>query len=201
MSTGGEFVDLVDSALKENVEKARLRVETALASARQEFDKRFGALDDPTRQAMFRVIEAGYKPEKYDEQLLDCPACDTPALVVGSVKVEMDEDWTTTTVSLSASTPSSPSSQAASGVAPAVSSCWAAMKWMPRESRSPGSSRTSTSATSSAATRTGDATPRATRPLRLPPVAPGTARVAVRGCPSSQPIARRRPRVKVAARR
>jgi hypothetical protein len=89
----GEFVDLVESALKENVEKARLRVETALAIARQEFEKRFAALDDPTRQAMLRVIEAGYAPEKYDEQLLECPACGTPALAFGSVNVEMDEDW------------------------------------------------------------------------------------------------------------
>jgi hypothetical protein len=89
----GEFVDLVDSALKENTEKARLRVETALAIARQEFEKRFGELDTPTKQGMLRVIEAGYAPEKYDEQLLDCPACGTPALAFGSVKVEMDEDW------------------------------------------------------------------------------------------------------------
>lgn len=89
----GEFIDLVDSALKENVEKARLRVETALAIARQEFEKRFGKLDSATREAMLRVIEGGYAPEKYDEQLLDCPACSTPALVFGSVKVEMDEDW------------------------------------------------------------------------------------------------------------
>ena len=89
----GEFVDLVESALKENVEKVRLRVETALAIARQEFEKRFGELDEATRQAMLRVIEAGYAPEKYDEQLLDCPACGTPALTFGSVKVEMDEDW------------------------------------------------------------------------------------------------------------
>src|SRR5438309_2029939 len=81
------------TALEENVEGARLRVETALAIARREFERRFGALDDPTREAMLRVIEAGYAPEKYDEQLLDCPACDTPALVLGSVKVEMDEDW------------------------------------------------------------------------------------------------------------
>jgi hypothetical protein len=85
----GEFVDLVDSALKENVEKARLRVETALAIAPQEFEKHFGELDTPTKQGMLRVIEAGYAPEKYDEQLLDCPACGTPALAFGSVKVEM----------------------------------------------------------------------------------------------------------------
>ena len=89
----GEFVELVDSALKENVEKARLRAESALAIARQEFEKRFGALDEPTRTAMLRVVEAGYNPEKYDEQLIDCPACGTQALVFGSVKVEFDEDW------------------------------------------------------------------------------------------------------------
>jgi hypothetical protein len=78
---------------KENLEKARLRVETALAIARQEFDKRFGALDDATREAMLRVIESGYAPEKYDEQLLDCPACSSPALVSGSVRTDLDEDW------------------------------------------------------------------------------------------------------------
>ena len=60
----GEFVELVDSALKENVEKARLRAESALAIARQEFEKRFGALDEPTRTAMLRVVENN--PEKYD---------------------------------------------------------------------------------------------------------------------------------------
>jgi hypothetical protein len=89
----GEFTDLVDSALKENVAKARVRVETALAIARTECARRFGSLDDATRQAILSVVEAGYRPEKYDEQLLDCPACDTPALVYGSVQIEYDEDW------------------------------------------------------------------------------------------------------------
>ena len=89
----GEFVDLVDSALKENVKQARIRVETALAIARKEFERRFGDLDDKTKEAMLQVIESGYAPEKYDEQLLDCPACNTPALVSGTTKPEMDEDW------------------------------------------------------------------------------------------------------------
>lgn len=71
----------------------RLQVESALANARQEFERRFGALDEATRQAMLRVVAAGYAPEKYDEQLHECPACGTEALVLGSVKVEMDEDW------------------------------------------------------------------------------------------------------------
>jgi hypothetical protein len=89
----GEFVDLVDSALKEHVKQARLRVETALAVARQEFEKRFGALDEATRQAMLRVIEASHAPAKYEQQLLECPACETLALVSGSIKTDFDEDW------------------------------------------------------------------------------------------------------------
>lgn len=89
----GEFIDLVDSALKEHVQKARLRVETALAVARKEFEKRFGALDEATRQAVFRAIEASHRPAKYDEQLLECPACDTLALVSGSLSTDYDEDW------------------------------------------------------------------------------------------------------------
>jgi hypothetical protein len=89
----GEFTDVVDSALKENVEKARVRVETALAIARTEFARRFDSLDDATKTAMLGLVEAGYRPEKYDEQLLECPACGTPALVYGSVQIEYDEDW------------------------------------------------------------------------------------------------------------
>lgn len=88
-----EFSDMVDSALKESVEQARIRVETALAIARKEFKKRFSELDDATKQAVLGVVVAGYRPEKYDEQLLDCPACGTEALAYGSVKVEYDEDW------------------------------------------------------------------------------------------------------------
>lgn len=89
----GEFTDLVDTALKENVEKVRLRVETALANARREFERRFGELDAKTKEAMLDVIASGYRLQKYDEQLLDCPVCDTPAYTYGSVEVEYDEDW------------------------------------------------------------------------------------------------------------
>lgn len=39
------------------------------------------------------IPRGAYRPEKYDEQLRDCPACDTPSLVYGSVEIEYDEDW------------------------------------------------------------------------------------------------------------
>jgi hypothetical protein len=89
----GQFVDLVDTALIEHVKQARIRVETALAAARHEFERRFGALDDVTRASMLLIIEAGYKLDKYDEQLLKCPVCGTQAAVYGSVDIELDEEW------------------------------------------------------------------------------------------------------------
>ena len=141
----GEFVELVDSALKENVEKARLRAESALAIARQEFEKRFGALDEPTRTAMLRVVENN--PEKYDEQLIDCPACGTQALVFGSVKVEFDEDWDYHEGVLLGVHPISCSFRAARAATRADSSWTAPMRWTSPGSPNRGSWTTSTSAT------------------------------------------------------
>jgi hypothetical protein len=90
----GGFVDLVGTALKERVEQARLTAETALAAARKEFKKRFGALDDATRRAMLGVIESSYRlGSKYEEQLAECPACEAVAHWYGSLDTDYDEDW------------------------------------------------------------------------------------------------------------
>jgi len=90
----GDFIDVVDSALREHVKEARLRVESALAVARAEFARRYGDLDEKTKAAMVAAIEASYFPlDKYEEQLLDCPACGTPALVSGILDLDYDEDW------------------------------------------------------------------------------------------------------------
>lgn len=88
------FRDLVDQALKEHVEQARLRVEAALAVARAEFERRFAKVDEDAKKAVLTAVEEGYSPlGKYEEQLVDCPACGTMALVVGTLREEYDEDW------------------------------------------------------------------------------------------------------------
>jgi hypothetical protein len=88
------FVDLVDQALKENVEQARLRVEAALAVARAEYERRFMELDDDVRKVVITAIEEGYYPlAEYEQQLHDCPACGTEAIVFGTLREEYDEDW------------------------------------------------------------------------------------------------------------
>jgi len=88
-----EFDDLVDSALKEHVERAHLRVDAALAVARGEFARRFAEVDATTKKAVLDAIEASYSLDRYEEQLLECPACGTSALVSGTLQEEFDEDW------------------------------------------------------------------------------------------------------------
>jgi hypothetical protein len=56
----GRFNDLVESALKENVEQARLRVDGKLAVARNKFAQRFAEVDETTKKAMLTAIEASY---------------------------------------------------------------------------------------------------------------------------------------------
>lgn len=88
------FASLVDSALKEHVTQARLRAETALAAARAEFERRFRDFDDVAREATLRAIEASYVlGSKYQEQLVDCPACGTQAYVYGSLKTDWEAEW------------------------------------------------------------------------------------------------------------
>jgi hypothetical protein len=89
----GRFIDLVDHALKEHVKQARLRVEAALAVARTEFERRFAEVGEDTKKAVLIAIEESYSPEKYEEQLIECPACGTTALVVGTLREDFDEDW------------------------------------------------------------------------------------------------------------
>lgn len=91
----GEFVSVVDEALKASVDEARLRVANALGSARVEFEKRYAHLNADARDGVLHAIEAGYDPEKYEEQIIECPACKSPALASGAVETrweQVDED-------------------------------------------------------------------------------------------------------------
>lgn len=89
----GGFTELVDSALRENVEQARLRVDGKLAVARAEFARRFTELDEATKKAVLTAIGASYRFDWHDLQPLECPACETMAVASGTVRPEYDEDW------------------------------------------------------------------------------------------------------------
>jgi hypothetical protein len=89
----GRFIDLVETALKENVEQARVRVEGKITVARDEFARRFAEVDETTRKALLTAIEASYDTDAWELELLECPACETMALVSGTLTEDYDEDW------------------------------------------------------------------------------------------------------------
>jgi hypothetical protein len=70
-----------------------VRVDAKLAVARAEFARRFAEVDETTKQAVLAAITESYAPARYEQQLVDCPACETPSLVAGTLQEEYDEDW------------------------------------------------------------------------------------------------------------
>jgi len=88
----GEFVSVVDEALQASVDKAKLHVANALGSARVEFEKRYAHLDADARDGVIHAIEAGYDPEKYEEHIIECPSCGSPALASGAVETRWEQD-------------------------------------------------------------------------------------------------------------
>jgi hypothetical protein len=88
----GDYEGVVDAALDEQARDAALRVESALAAARGEFARRYGHLDKAARDTVIDVIEAGYRPEKYEQMLVDCPACSRGALASGATEVDWEPE-------------------------------------------------------------------------------------------------------------
>jgi hypothetical protein len=86
-----EFGTLVDAALEESVQEAKVNPANAVAAARVTFQDRYGHFDEEAKQGAFRAIEAGYDPEKYEEQIVDCPACESPALASGTFETRYEE--------------------------------------------------------------------------------------------------------------
>lgn len=88
----GEYIGLVDAALEESVRNAKVRVENAIAAARVEFRNRYGHLDEDARGGVIHAIEVGYDPEKYEEEIVECPACTSPALTSGVCETRWEQD-------------------------------------------------------------------------------------------------------------
>jgi hypothetical protein len=89
----GEYVDVVDTHRAESIKAAEVEAAEAITLARMAFAERFAELDEPTRKAILTSIVEGYAPEKYEQDLYDCPACGTPALVHGSHDVDWEPEW------------------------------------------------------------------------------------------------------------
>lgn len=50
-------------------------------------------MPEDRREAVIATIEVRYNPEKYEEHVIDCPACFRGALVSGYTELEWKADW------------------------------------------------------------------------------------------------------------
>jgi hypothetical protein len=89
----GEFVEMVDVRISDSAKVAEVAAAEAITVARLAFDGRFSPMDRATREAVLSGIEGAYAPTKYEETLVTCPACDTPALAHGSYDVDWEPEW------------------------------------------------------------------------------------------------------------
>lgn len=89
----GEYLEVVDTRLSESAKEAEGRVAAAIAAASLVFKQRYAAIEEAGREAALASIEGTYDPERYYEQLVNCPACERLALVDGSIRVRWEADW------------------------------------------------------------------------------------------------------------
>lgn len=89
----GEFDDVVELRVAEVTEAAVVAVKEAMIGARLRFEARFGHLGADVLPPVLRAVEAGYSPDKYEQQLIDCPVCSTLGLASGSIDVDWRPDW------------------------------------------------------------------------------------------------------------
>jgi flagellar hook-basal body complex protein FliE len=92
-SMWGDLEEMVDARLSESLKAAELEVADDLASARLAFESRYGSMESSVRDAVLAGIEDSYNPEKYEEDLVECPACERQAMTRGSYDVEWEADW------------------------------------------------------------------------------------------------------------
>lgn len=89
----GPYADMVKTRISDSAKEAEIRVADAMAAAKVLYESRFSDVEKSVRPAVIKAIEAGYTPQTYDEQLVDCPACSSAAFVSGSTDVQWEPDY------------------------------------------------------------------------------------------------------------
>ena len=89
----GELIEVVDARVAASTEEARISALEKVAVARIEFRARVSNLADEAREVLLHAILAAYAPEKYEQTLVNCPACSTLALIEGTIDVDWEPDW------------------------------------------------------------------------------------------------------------
>ncbi len=77
----GEYAEMVDARLTESADAARARVPELLAAAKRIFQQRYGELPEDIRETYLRTVQP--EVSTLEEQTIDCPACESLALLEG----------------------------------------------------------------------------------------------------------------------
>lgn len=90
----GEFTEMVQTHLNEAAADAERTVADKLARARAGYRDKYAELDRSSLETVIRAIEGSYVLSRYEEELIECPACEHLGIISGSYTMEWEpDDW------------------------------------------------------------------------------------------------------------
>jgi hypothetical protein len=88
-----DLTDMVETRLSASAAAAEIRAREAITAAQHAFEGRYSAMDDGVRKAVLKAVQETYTPDRYEQNLIDCPSCGYAALVSGTNDVDWEADW------------------------------------------------------------------------------------------------------------
>lgn len=89
----GEFKELVATHLDKSLAEVNRFVAEKVARARTNYQQKYGTLDAVHVESIVKSVESGYTLAKYEDQLIQCPACGKAGMTSGSFDVEWEADF------------------------------------------------------------------------------------------------------------
>lgn len=89
----GDFAKLVATHLDKSLAEVNVSVAEKIARAKTRYKERYGALDSIHVESIVKSVESGYILAKYEDQLVQCPACRKAGMISGSFDVEWEADF------------------------------------------------------------------------------------------------------------
>ncbi|MFC1590277.1 hypothetical protein ACFL42_02145 [Candidatus Omnitrophota bacterium] len=83
-----EYSDVADTNIKDSKKESEVLAQSALAKARSNYRERFEDVEGVTKKNIIETIKKSYVVEKYDQELVNCPACSNTAVMSGSHAVD-----------------------------------------------------------------------------------------------------------------
>jgi len=90
----GEFTKMVQTHLDDAAVDAERTVAEKLARAEAVYRDKYAQLDPSSLETVIRAIEGSYVLSRYEEELIECPACEHLGIISGSYTMEWEpDDW------------------------------------------------------------------------------------------------------------